>query len=136
MLSVNHQKWYDSISGFDYAEDALRPYRYTARGHCQGDFAYLYLIGMDEEEAQAIVRDFEQYAYDTPYQFYVELVDCQSGETLDSDSLGGVYDDTSDLKYTKEELEDAIKNLNGIDSELRALAFDAIRPLTYQDVKL
>ena len=135
LLSMTHQKWYDAISDFDYAEEELRPYRYTATGYCQGDFAYLYLIGIDEAEASAIVREFEQYAYDTPYQFHVELIDCQSGETLDSDALCGIYDDTSDLKHTKEELECAIKNLNGIDEEVLRLALEALQDVDYTSVK-
>ena len=88
-----------------------------------------------EEEARRITASFEQYAYDTPYQFRVELIDCQSGDTIDEDSLGGIYAD-ADLTYLKEELETAIKNLNGIDGEVMALAFDTIRPLDYTDIKL
>ena len=110
LLSMTHQAWWDSLNhNYEDLSDILEPYTYTARGYCQSDFAYLYLIGIDEAEALAIVREFERYAYDTPYCFQVELIDCQSGETLDSDDLCGIYDDTSDLKYTKEELECTIK---------------------------
>lgn len=136
LLSMTHQAWWDSLNhNYEDLSDILEPYTYTARGYCQSDFAHLYLIGMSEEEARAIVADFELYAYDTPYQFYVELIDCQSGETIDQASLGGIYDD-ADLTHLKEELETAIKTLDGIDEEVMALAFDAIRPLDYQDVKL
>lgn len=136
LLSMTHQGWWDSLNHeYEDLSDILAPYTYTARGHCQSDFAHLYLIGMSEEEARVIVSDFEQYAYDTPYRFDVELVDCQSGETIDQESLGGIYDD-ADLTYTKEELESAIKNLDGIDGEVMALAFESIRPLDYQDIKL
>lgn len=137
LLSMTHQSWWDSLNHeYEDLSDILAPYTYTARGYSQGDFAKLYLIGMDdeEEEARAIVADFEQYAYDTPYKFYVELVDCQSGETLASDSLGGIYDE-ADLPHLKEELEFAIKTLDGIDEEVMALAFEAIRPLDYTDIK-
>lgn len=133
LMSVTHQSWYDSLDD-DCKEAELRPYRYMTRGYCQGDYSYLYLIGMSEEEARRIKAGFEQYAYDTPYQFYVELVDCQSGETLASDSLDGIYDE-ADLPHLKEELEFAIKNLDGIDEEVMRIAFDAIRPLDYQDIK-
>lgn len=133
LLSVTHQAWYDSVTYYDDYEDALRPYLYTAHGYSQGDWANLYLIGMDEREALGIKSDFELYAYDTPYQFRVELIDCQSGDTLDEDSLGGIYDD-ADLTCLKEELETAIKNLNGIDGEVMALAFGAIRPLDYTNI--
>ena len=136
LLSMTHQAWWDSLNHeYEDLSDILAPYTYTARGHCQSDFAHLYLIGMSEEEARVIVSDFEQYAFDTPYRFSVELVDCQSGETIDQESLGGIYDD-ADLTYTKEELESAIKNLDGIDGEVMALAFESIRPLDYQDIKL
>lgn len=135
LLSMNHVAWYEALNHYNDLRDILAPYTYTARGYSQGDVAHLYLIGMDEEEARRITASFEQYAYDTPYQFRVELIDCQSGDTIDEDSLGGIYDD-ADLTYLKEELETAIKNLNGIDGEVMALAFDTIRPLDYTDIKL
>lgn len=134
LMSVTHQSWYDSLDD-DCKEAELRPYRYMTRGYCQGDFSYLYLIGMSGEKARAIVADFELYAYDTPYQFRVELIDCQSGDTIDEDSLGIIYDD-ADLAHLKEELESAIKAFDGIDEEVMRLAFDAIRPLDYTDIKL
>lgn len=135
LLSMTHQAWWDSLNhNYEDLSNILEPYTYTARGYCQSDFAYLYLIGMDEDEARVIVSDFELYAYGTPYRFDVELVDCQSGETLASDSLGGIYDE-ADLTHLKEELESAIKNLDGIDQEVMRLAFDAIRPLDYQGIK-
>ena len=134
LLSMTHQSWWDSLNhNYEDLSDILAPYTYTARGYSQGDFAYLYLIGIDEE-ARVIVSDFELYAYDTPYRFSVELVDCQSGETIDQESIGGIYDE-ADLTYLKEELEYAIKNLDGIDQEVMRLAFAAIRPLAYQDIK-
>lgn len=135
LLSMTHQNWYESLNHYNDLQDILAPYTYTARGYSQGDVAHLYLIGMDEEEAIRIKADFELYAYDTPYQFRVELIDCQSGDTIDEASLGGIYDD-ADLTCLKEELETSIKNLNGIDGEVMALAFDAIRPLDYTDIKL
>lgn len=136
LLSMTHQSWWYSLNHeYGDTKEALKPYTYMASGYGQSDFAYLYLIGMSEEEARAIVRDFEQYAYDTPYRFSVELIDCQSGETLDSESLGGIYDE-ADLPHLKEELEFAIKNLDGIDQEVMRLAFDAVRSLDYTDIKL
>ena len=134
LMSVTHQSWYASLDD-DCKEAELRPYRYTTRGYCQGDYSYLYLIGMCDSDAKKLVADFELYAYDTPYQFRVELIDCQSGDTIDEYSLGIIYDD-ADLAHLKEELESAIKNLDGIDEEVMRLAFDAIRPLNYTDIKL
>ena len=136
LLSMTHQAWWDSLNhNYEDLSDILEPYTYTARGYCQSDFADLYLVGIDEAEARCIKADFELYAYDTPYRFSVELVDCQSGETIDQESIGGIYDD-ADLTYIKEELECAIKNLDGIDQAVMRLAFDAIRPLDYTDIKL
>lgn len=136
LLSMTHQAWWDSLNhNYEDLSDVLEPYTYTARGHSQGDFAHLYLIGIDEEEARRIKADFEQYAFDTPYRFSVELIDSQSGDTIDEDSLGIIYDD-ADLAHLKEELESAIKNLDGIDEEVMRLAFDAIRTLDYTDIKL
>lgn len=133
LMSVTHQSWYDSLDD-DCKEAELRPYRYMTRGYCQGDYSYLYLIGMRDSDAKKLVADFELYAYDTPYQFRVELIDCQSGDTIDEASLGIIYDD-ADLAHLKEELESGIKNLDGIDEEVMRLAFDAIRTLDYTDIK-
>ena len=111
LLSVSHLDWYAGISFWDDISAELRPYRYTACGYCQGDVTYLYLIGMDEHEAERLTKAFAQYAYDCPYRYGVELIDCTTGETITDESLCGIYDATSDLRYLKCELK---ATLNGI----------------------
>lgn len=92
LLSVNHLDWYAGISFWDDVSAELRPYRYTVRGHSQGDVANLYLIGMDEHEAESLTKAFEQYAYECPYGYSVELIDCETGETITDEALFGIYD--------------------------------------------
>lgn len=134
LLSMTHQVWYDSLYD-DCIEAELRPYRYTARGYSQGDVAQLYLIGMEEAEAEALAKDFELYAYETPCYYSVELIDCETGESIAEDSLGGIYDTTSDLKHLKAELLSAITNLDGIDEEVKALALEAVQDLDPGTIK-
>lgn len=76
LLSVNHLDWYAGVSFWDDISAELEPYLYTATGYSQGDWAHLYLIGMPESEAESLVREFETYAYDTPYRYGVKLIDC------------------------------------------------------------
>jgi hypothetical protein len=99
LADVSWKEWYEVAQ-----EEELLPYRHTARGHSQSDGVYLYLLGMDEHEAESITKEFEQYAYDCPYQYSVELIDCETGETITDESLGGIYDATFDLRYLKCEL--------------------------------
>ena len=133
LLSMTHQVWYDSLYD-DCIEAELRPYRYTARGYSQGDVAHLYLIGMEEAEAEALAKDFELYAYGTPCRFSVELIDCETGESIAEDSLCSIYDDTSDLKHLKREMVASINALDGIDEEVKALALEAVNELDYRDI--
>lgn len=65
-------------------------------------------------------------AYDTPYYYGIELIDCEDGKTIADDSCGGIYDDTCDLDYLKHELSLAIKCLGRIDEELKALDYTSI----------
>lgn len=112
----------------------MRPYRYTARGRSQGDVAHLYLIGMDEAEAESITKGFEQYAFDTPYRYSVELIDCETGETITDESLGGIYDDTFDLRYLKCELKATLNGMGEIHPELRDSALEAVAEIDYTDI--
>lgn len=135
LLSLTHQEWYAALNhDSDDLSETLEPYRYTARGHSQGDVAHLYLIGMNPEWARTVTKDFEQYAYDAPYRFSVDLIDCETGESIAEDSLGGIYDDTSDLKYLKSEMVASINALDGIDEEVKALAVQAVQELDYRDI--
>ena len=134
LLSVSHLDWYAGISFWDDISAELRPYRYTARGYCQGDVAYLYLIGMDEHEAERLTKAFAQYAYDCPYRYGVELIDCEDGKTIADDSCGGIYDTSCDLDYLKHELSLAIKCLGRIDEELKVLALLQVQALDYTSI--
>ena len=122
----------EEINGM--TEEELLPYRYTARGYSQGDVAYLYLIGMDEHEAERLTKDFEQYAFDTPYHYSVELIDCETGETVTDESLGGLYDDTFDLRYLKCELQATLNDMGELHPELRDSALAAIAEIDYTDI--
>lgn len=134
LLSMTHQVWYDSLYD-DCIEAELRPYRYTARGYSQGDVAHLYLIGMEEAEAEALAKDFELYAYGTPCRFSVELIDCETGESIAEDSLCSIYDDTSDLVHLKREMVASINALDGIDEEVKSLALEVVQDLDPGTIK-
>ena len=135
LLSVNHLDWYAGISFWDDISAELRPYRYTARGYSQGDVVHLYLIGMAEHEAERLTKEFEQYAYETPYYYYVELIDCETGETITDESLGGIYDDTFDLRYLKCELKATLNGMGEIHPELLTEALEAVNELDYSDIE-
>jgi hypothetical protein len=129
LADVSWKEWFELAQ-----EEELLPYRYTATGHSQDDWVYLYLFGMAEDEAESITKAFEQYAYETPCYYSVELIDCTTGNTLAYDSLGGIYDDTSDLKYLKSEMVASINALDGIDEEVKALAVETVNNLDYHDI--
>lgn len=134
LLSVSHLDWYAGISYWDDISAELEPYCYMARGHSQGDYARLYLIGMEDAEAETLVRDFEVYAYDTPCYFDIDLIDCATGKVMDSTGLGGIYDTTSDLDYLKAELVSGIKSLSYLDDELKTLALEAVQDIDYTNI--
>lgn len=134
LLSMTHQKWYDSLNHYNDLRDMLAPYTYKARGYSQGAVSHLYLIGMDEHEAERLAKAFEQYAYDCPYQYSVELIDCETGETITDESLCGIYDDTFDLRYLKCELKDTLNGMGEIHPELRDSALDAVAEIDYTDI--
>lgn len=129
LADVSWKEWFEVAQ-----EEELLPYRYTARGYSQGDVAHLYLIGMGEAEAEALAKDFELYAYGTPCRFSVELIDCETGESIAEDSLSGIYDDTSDLKHLKREMVASINALDGIDEEVKALALETVNELDYRGI--
>lgn len=135
LLSVNHLDWYAGISFWDDISAELRPYRYTARGYSQGDVAHLYLIGMEEEEAERLTKAFEQYAFDCPYRYTVKLIDCETGDEIEWDSLAGIYDSTSDLKDLKGYIAESLRSMNGLHPELMTSALEAVNELEYSDIE-
>lgn len=129
LADVSWKEWFEVAQ-----EEELLPYSYTARGYSQGDVAYLYLLGMDEHEAERLTKAFEQYAFDTPYHYSVELIDCETGETITDESLGGIYDDTFDLRYLKCELKSTLNGMGEIHPELRDGALEAVNELESTDI--
>ncbi len=131
LADVSWKEWFEVAQ-----EEELLPYRYTATGNSQGDWAHLYLFGMAEDEAESLTKAFEQYAYETPCCYSVELIDCETGESIAVAALGGIYDDTSDLKHLKSEMVASINTLDGIDDEVKALAVEAVNNLDYTDIDI
>lgn len=130
LADVSWEDWYEVAQ-----EEDVLPYRYTATGHSQGDWAYLYLLGMEEAEAEAIVRDFELYAYDTPYYYSIGLIDCATGETIDMDSCGGIYDADINLEYLKDEIRGSLRLMKDLHPDLLTDALGAVNELEYSDVE-
>lgn len=126
LADVSWKEWFEVAQ-----EEDVIPYRYTATGHSQSDWAYLYLFGMEEAEAEKLANAFEFYAYNTPYYYTIDLIDCEDGKTIADDSCGGIYDDTCGLDYLKHELSLAIKCLGRIDEELKALALEEVQAIDY-----
>nr|DAS17045.1 MAG TPA: hypothetical protein [Caudoviricetes sp.] len=85
-------------------------------------------------EAERLAKAFAQYAYDCPYQYSVELIDCETGETITDESLCGIYDDTFDLRYLKCELKDTLNGMGEIHPELRDSALEAVAEIDYTDI--
>ena len=135
LLSVSHLDWYAGISYWDDISAELEPYRYTATGHSQGDYAHLYLIGMDEAEAEYIRKQFELYCFEPAYRFRIELIDCESGDEIEWDSLGGIYDLTSGLKDLKGYIDESLRSMDGLHPELMTSALEAVNELEYSDIE-
>lgn len=129
LADVSWKDWYEVAE-----EGELLPYRHTATGYSQGDWAHLYLLGMDEEEAESLTAEFESYAYETPYYYTIDLVDCETGETIADAGLGGIYDDTFDLRYLKCELKGALNGMGEIHPELCDSALEAVAEIDYTDI--
>lgn len=134
LLSMTHQNWYDSLNHYNDLRDILAPYTYKARGYSQGDVSHLYLIGMDEHEAESLTKAFEQYAYECPYRYSVELIDCETGETITDEALFGIYDGSFDLRYLKCELKATLNGMGEIHPELRDIALEAVAEIDYTDI--
>jgi len=58
----------------------------------------------------------------------------ETGETVTDESLGGIYDDTSDLRYLKCELKATINGMGEIHPELRDSALAAIAEIDYTTI--
>ena len=135
LLSMSHLKWYESLNRYNDLRDILAPYTYSARGYSQGDVAHLYLIGMEEEEAEYIRKQFELYCFEPAYWFRIELIDCEAGDEITWDSLGGVYDTTSDFKDLKCYIVESLRAMKDLHPELLAEALEAVNELEYSDIE-
>ena len=129
LADVSWKEWFEVAQ-----EEDVLPYRYIARGHSQSDWAHLYPLGMEESEAETLVRDFEVYAYDTPCYFDIDLIDCVTGKVMDSAGLGGIYDPTPNFDHLKAELVSGIKSLSYLDDELKTLALEAVQDIDYTNI--
>ncbi|MBF1074974.1 MAG: hypothetical protein HXL32_09735 [Prevotellaceae bacterium] len=129
LADVSWKEWYEVAQ-----EEECLPYRYTATGYSQSDWLRLYLFGMEEHEAVCLLKEFEQYAFACPYWYQVELIDCETGETVTDESLGGIYDDTFDLRYLKCELKSTLNGMGEIPPELRDGALEAVNALESTDI--
>lgn len=73
-------------------------------------------------------------AFDTPYRYSVELIDCEDGKSIVDDSCGGIYDDTCDLRCLKYELKGTLNSMGEIHPELRDSALEAVAEIDYTDI--
>lgn len=135
LLSMTHAEWYESLSKYDDLRDTLAPYTYSASDYSQGDYARLYLIGMEEEEAEYIRKQFELYCFEPAYYFRIELIDCETGDEIEWDSLGGIYDTSSDFKYLKGYIVESLQSMDGLHHDLLTEALEAVNELEYSDIE-
>lgn len=129
LADVSWKDWYEVAQ-----EAECLPYRYTIYGHSQSDWAHLYLFGMNLEEAEPLLLDFQKYAYETPYYYSVELIYCETGETVEDDSLRGVYDTDIDLEYLKTSICESLRDMKCLRPELLALALERVQDMQYTDI--
>ena len=135
LLSLSHAEWYASLNQYADLRDILAPYTYSASGYSQGDYARLYLIGMEEEEAEYIRKQFELYCFEPAYYFRIELIDCESGDEIAWDSLGGIYDQSSDFKDLKGYIVESLQSMDGLHPDLLAEALESVNELEYSDIE-
>ena len=62
------------------------------------------------------------------------FIDCETGETITDESLGGIYDDTFDLRYLKCELQAILNGMGELHPELRDSALEAVQALDYTSI--
>lgn len=130
LADVSWKEWYEVAQ-----EEDVLPYRYTACGHSQSAWSHLYLFGMEESKAETLVSDFECYAYETPYYYDIELIDCEDGKTIDMDSCSGIYDADINLEYLKDEIRGSLRLMKDLHPDLLAEALEAVDNLTYSNIE-
>ncbi len=134
LLSLSFIDWANNLcgdeGGMDWKE-AMAEFKHVARGNDSDAYAEIYLQGIDEEDAAFIVSDFKTYAYQTPLYFSIELTDCSTGNVIDDDSLGGIYDDSYNLEYLFETITESLDNMPDLNKELRDIAVDELSKMDY-----
>ena len=136
LLSLPFVEWYASLnceSGGDDWADAMADYKNIARGD-NGEYAEIFIQGTDEAHIAEMVNDFVMYAFECPYYFNIELTDCSTGDVIDDDSLGGIYDDSYQLEYLFQTITESLDNMPDLDKELRDIAVDELSKMDYSAI--
>ena len=134
LLSLSFINWANNLCGDEGGSDwkeAMVEFRHIARGNDSDEYAEIYLQGMDEEDKEYIVSDFKTYAYQTPLYFSIDLIDCSTGDAMDNDSLGGIYDNSYNLEYLFETITESLDNMPELNKELRDMAVDELSKMDY-----
>jgi len=134
LLSLSFIDWVNNLCGDEGGADwkeAMAEFKHIARGNDSDAYAEIYLQGMDEEDKEYIVSNFKTYAYQTPLYFSIELTDCSTGNVIDDDSLGGIYDDSYQLEYLFETITESLDNMPKLDKELQDIAVDELSKMDY-----
>lgn len=136
LLSLSFVEWYAGLnceSGGDDWADVMADYKNIARGD-NGEYAEIFIQGTDEVHIAEIVNGFVMYAFECPYHFSIDLIDAKSGDSIDDDSLGGIYDNSYQLEYLFETITESLDNMPKLDKELRDIAVDELSKMDYSSV--
>lgn len=139
LLSLSFIDWMNNlageIGGNDWKE-AMAEFSHIARGNDYSHYAVIYIQGIGDDEAliAEIVNNFKMYAFESPYWYQVELTDCSTGNVIDEDSLGGIYDDSYQLEYLFETITESLDNMPELNKELRDMAVDELSKMDYSSV--
>lgn len=134
LLSLSFIDWVNGLFGDEGGSDwkeAMAEFKHTACGDYQGEYTEIYLQGINEEDMKYIAADFKTYAYKTPLWFSIELTDCVTGNVIDEDSLGGIYDDSYNLEYLFETITESLDNMPELNKELRDMVVDELSKMDY-----
>lgn len=139
LLSLTFNDWMNNLAGEiggDEWKEAMSEFSHIACGDDYGHYAVIYIQGIEDDEPliAEIVNDFKMYAFESPYWYQVELTDCLTGNVIDEDSLGGIYDDSYQLEYLFETITESLDNMPELNKELRNMAVDELSKMDYSSV--
>ena len=137
LLSLPFIEWYASLNGYEGGEDwkeAMADYKNIARGAC-GNYAEIYIQGSNEEDSEALTKDFETYSFKTPYYFTIDLIDAESGDSTAADCLSGIFDDSYNLEYLFEIITESLDNMPELNEELRDIAVNELSKMDYSSIQ-